>query len=191
MEALLHKLHTHPDRLLADPASHDSTFSSWTDTFSAERHTDEIAVLLDTYPELRSKMDSLVPEKVSYADFWRRYLYLKSEIDADEARRKKLFDNKLDENDFDWEGEDNGEDAASREDFDGKTSTETVKPLTPTASQHAESSPRTSSTIGSTSSFDIVSQSSVVPPTSKVTTTFRTVNIKIEPTTEESDDDWE
>jgi hypothetical protein len=181
---MLHNLHTNPERLLADPT--DSSFSSWTGAFSAEDRTDEIAALLDTYPELRSEMDLLVPEKVAYTDFWNRYLYLKSKIDADESRRKQLFDNKVDENDFDWDGEDEGDE--DKNEFNGKTSTETVKPTAP-ASQ-PESAPRTSNSESSTS-FDIVSQSSAVPPQQKVSPLYITAYFKTELTTEESDDDWE
>jgi hypothetical protein len=106
-------------------------------------------------------MDSLVPEKVAYADFWKRYLYFKSKIDADEARRKQLFQNKLDDNEFDWDDDADDEKDA----VDGKTSTETVKPISMAGT---ESNPRNSSNSESSTSFDIVSQSSAVPPQPKV-----------------------
>ena len=169
IDALLHDLHTNPDLLLNDPdQSRESSFSSWKAKFSAEQRTDEIATLLDRYPELRTLMDSLVPEKVSYKDFWMRYLYQKSNLDADEARRKQLLESKLDENDFDWDGEDETDEASQNEPhpippLDGKISTDTVKPTGP----QIEVNPRTSSTSESSTSFDIVSQSSAVPPFTK------------------------
>jgi hypothetical protein len=117
-------------------------------------------------------MDSLVPQTVSYKDFWMRYLYRKSKIDADEAKRKQLFESNDDENEFDWDGDDeademeNNDDKSPREPFphEGKTSTETVKSKQPKGAQQSEPAPRNSSTSESSTSFDIVSQSSAIPP---------------------------
>lgn len=170
---MLHELHMNPNILLQNPdSSKDPGFSTWQNNFSAESYTDEIASLLDHYSELRSEMDSLVPEKVSYNDFWMRYLYQKSKIDTDEARRKQLFESNEDENDFDWDGDDEADDAkhsdnnTSQMGFnrEAKISTETVKPGAATTGQQAEPTPRKSSTSESSTSFDIVSQSSAIPP---------------------------
>ena len=181
----MHELHTNPNILLQNPdASKDPEFSTWQNKFSAEPYTDEIASLLDRYPELRSEMDSLVPEKVSYKDFWMRYLYQKSKIDTDEARRKQLFESNHDENDFDWDGDDEADDtqhgvnhtrptAFNRE---GETSTEKVKPRGSTTGPQTEPAPRKSSTSESSASFDIVSQSSAIPPV-----TMEKVNLNSNP----------
>ena len=111
-------------------------------------------------------MDTLLPEHVSYKDFWKRYLYQKSKIDADEAKRKLMIETKDEEHDFDWDGEDEGEEEHKNPGFEGKASTETVKPPI-TTSQPGEEVPRNSSTSESSTSFDIVSQSSAVPPLTK------------------------
>jgi hypothetical protein len=164
---ILHELHSNSDILRRDPdISQEPTFQTWEREFSAERHTDEIAALLERYPELRSQMDTLVPEHVSYKDFWKRYLYQKSKIDADEARRKLMIETKDEEHDFDWDGEDEAEEEHKNPGFEGKASTETVKPTIITR-QPGEEVPRNSSTSESSTSFDIVSQSSAVPPLTK------------------------
>jgi BSD domain len=169
----LHELHTNPNILLQNPdTAKDPGFSAWQNNFSAEPYTDEIASLLDRYPELRSEMDRLVPEKVSYKDFWMRYLYQKSKIDTDEARRKQLFESNEDENDFDWDGDDEAEDAQHSDNptsptafnHEEKTSTETVKPKVSTTGQQIKPAQRKSSASESSTSFDIVSQSSAIPP---------------------------
>jgi hypothetical protein len=111
-------------------------------------------------------MDSLVPERVSYQDFWMRYLFYKSNIDSEESKRKQLFESNVDDNKFDWDGDD-VEDSPPTEEFytlsPHKNSSDTVKR---TLGQHPESAPRNSST-SETSSFDIVSQSSAVAPLAK------------------------
>lgn len=157
---ILHELHSHPDILRHDPVQ-EPAFQPWSKDFSAETHTDEIASLLERYPELRSQMDTLVPEHVSYSDFWKRYLYQKSKIDADEARRKQMIESKDEDHEFDWDGDDDADDL----ELEGKASTETVKQVT--VKTRVEENPRNSSTSESSTSFDIVSQSSAVPPLTK------------------------
>jgi len=162
---LFQKLHENHDTFINDP--HESAFASWKQTFSAEKHTTEIASLLDQFPALRSQMDSLVPEKVSYGHFWTRYFYHKSSLDAEEAKRKQLFESNLDENEFDW-GDDEGNEEIDEKYTgqravrnEGKSSGETLK--TGVRGQ-SEAAPRNSSTSESSNSFDIVSQTSAVPP---------------------------
>ena len=135
----------------------------------AEKHTEEIATLLDRYPELRSQMDALVPERVSYKDFWSRYLYRKSKIDSAERKRKQLFENKVEDNDFDWDEEEesdgNENESAELPTRQGKTSMETVT-VGAASVEQAEAIPRNSRSSESSTSFDIVSQSSAIPPQS-------------------------
>ena len=168
VDSLLSELHSNPDAFLNDPhSSKEPSFTTWQQDFSADKSTDNIAALLERYPDLRAQMDRLVPEKVSYKDFWMRYLFQKSKIDADETKRKQLFQSGVDESDFDW-GEDDEADYETRlTSHPGKTSIETVKPKSSSASQPSESAPRNSSTSESSTSFDIVSQSSAVPPPGK------------------------
>lgn len=172
MDALLGELHGNPAVFLSDPnSSQEPSFASWKDEFSAEKSTDDIAALLERYPDLRAQMDDLVPEKVSYKDFWMRYMFQKSKIDADETRRKQLFQSGVDESDFDW-GEDDEAEYKTYENENvpsqaGKISIETVKPKSSSTSQPSESAPRNSRSSESSTSFDIVSQSSAIPPPGK------------------------
>lgn len=119
-------------------------------------------------------MNTLVPEKVSYHDFWMRYLYHKTKIDASEVKRKQLFESSLDENNFDWDGDDDGNDPSLQESGSArhssgtgaKVSTETVK--VKSHKTQSEVVPRRSSTSESSTSFDVVSLSSAIPPPEKV-----------------------
>ena len=53
--------------------------------------TDRIAKDLDQYPELRASMEKLVPDAVQYSEFWKRYYFLRGELDAEEQKRKELL----------------------------------------------------------------------------------------------------
>src|SRR5579859_3837855 len=134
---MLHDLHSTQELLLTDPdVKSNPSFAEWNESFSAEKRTDEIAALLEHYPELRSLMDSLVPEKIPYKDFWKRYLYQKSKIDVEEARRKQVFENNNDDNDFDWDGEEEDDEGrGSDSGLAGKNSTETVKAVKTSTTQ--------------------------------------------------------
>ena len=149
-------------------------FSLWENTFSADEYTELIAALLDRFQELRDLMNTLVPEKVSYHDFWMRYLYQKTKIDSIEVKRKQLFESSLDENNFDWDGDDDGNDPSLQESgsarhpsgIGAKVSTETVKARS--HKSQSEAVARRSSTSESSTSFDVVSLSSPIPPPEKV-----------------------
>jgi hypothetical protein len=190
-DRLFQELHGNPDIFINDPP--EAAFASWKTTFSAEKHTDEIASLLDRFPSLRSTMDSLVPETVSYSDFWTRCLYHKTNLDSEEAKRKQLLESNVDENEFDWGDDDeelNQQHSDKREAHnEGKSSCETVK--ADTRGQN-EAAPRNSSTSESSNSFDIVSQSSAVPPMlDKVRPPNIPLKAQVRQSTDDSDDDWE
>lgn len=88
-EAQLHVVHSSWENFTKDPVS-----DQWPDfkkNFDVESKTNEIAADLDTYSELRSAMEKLVPEKVEYADFWCRYYFLRLAIETEEKRRKALL----------------------------------------------------------------------------------------------------
>lgn len=36
-------------------------------------------------------MEKLVPDSVQYVDFWRRYYFLRNELDMEEQKRKELL----------------------------------------------------------------------------------------------------
>ncbi|OAX79549.1 hypothetical protein ACJ72_06131 [Emergomyces africanus] len=88
-EAQLHAIHSNHDRLSQDPVSDE--WPSWKSEFKVDNKTSEIASDLETYPELRRAMEVLVPEKVEYADFWRRYYFLRLVIEIDERKRKEML----------------------------------------------------------------------------------------------------
>jgi hypothetical protein len=56
-----------------------------------EKKTEDIAGDLAKYPELRATMEKLVPDQVSYPDFWKRYYFLRHGIETAEARRRDLL----------------------------------------------------------------------------------------------------
>jgi hypothetical protein len=89
LEAQLHAIHTNIEGFTKDPAGDE--WSKWEKEFKVESKTDDIAADLETYPELRKAMETLVPEKVEYADFWRRYYFLRLAVEADEKKRKELL----------------------------------------------------------------------------------------------------
>ena len=90
LDAQLHLLHTNLDNFKSDPRSPQYA-SDWTTSFSAEKKTEQIAKDLDKYPELRNSMEKLVPDSVQYEEFWKRYYFLRSELDAEEQKRKELL----------------------------------------------------------------------------------------------------
>lgn len=71
--------------------SNEKSFVEWSKDFSADSRTEQIAADLDKYPELRSTMEKLVPDFVQYVDFWRRYYFLRNELDMEEQKRKELL----------------------------------------------------------------------------------------------------
>lgn len=71
--------------------SNEASFVEWSNLFSANDRTEQIAADLDKYPDLRSTMEKLVPDSVQYTDFWRRYYFLRNELDIEEQKRKELL----------------------------------------------------------------------------------------------------
>jgi hypothetical protein len=88
-DAQIHVIHTSVDSFTKDPAG--TEFEQWANDFDVEKKTDEISADLAKYAELRTTMEKLVPDKVPYADFWRRYYFLRHSIETAEARRRDLL----------------------------------------------------------------------------------------------------
>lgn len=88
-EAQLHAIHSNLESFSKDPVSDE--WVKWKGNFAVDQKTNDIASDLEAYPELRRAMESLVPEKVEYSDFWRRYYFLRLVIDTEEKRRKELL----------------------------------------------------------------------------------------------------
>ena len=59
-----------------------------------EKKTDAIAKDLEKYDELRRAMEKLVPERVEYSDFWKRYYFLRHVIETEEAKRREMLKGK-------------------------------------------------------------------------------------------------
>lgn len=116
LDAQLHLLHTSLDLFRADPAV-ESFRSGWSNSFSAEERTEQIADDLDAYPELRATMEKLVPAEARYEDFWRRYYFLRAELDAEEQKRKELLKGALgeEEEEVGWDSDEGGEGERDKE----------------------------------------------------------------------------
>jgi hypothetical protein len=82
-------IHCSLDSFLKDPAGPE--YEAWVREFDAEGKTAAIAADLDKYDELRRAMEKLVPEKVEYPIFWRRYYFLRRVAELEEQRRKELL----------------------------------------------------------------------------------------------------
>ena len=98
------------DLFRADPTV-ESFKNGWSNSFSAEERTEQIASDLDAYPELRATMEKLVPAETRYEDFWKRYYFLRAELDAEEQKRKELLMGALgeDEEEVRWDSDEEGE----------------------------------------------------------------------------------
>ncbi|WYZ37781.1 hypothetical protein EsH8_II_001287 [Colletotrichum jinshuiense] len=108
-DAQLHVIHTSTESFAKDPATDE--FATWAKTFDIEKKTGEISEDLNKYPELRSTMEKLVPDQVPYAEFWKRYYFLRHGIEAAEARRRDLLKAASAEDEVSWD--DDSEDEAA------------------------------------------------------------------------------
>lgn len=97
-DAQLHVIHTSPESFSKDGTG--AEFETWGKEFDIDKKTADISSDLEKYPELRSTMEKLVPDQVPYADFWKRYYFLRHGIETAEARRKDLLKGKWKEYQF-------------------------------------------------------------------------------------------
>ncbi|KAI2633483.1 BSD-domain-containing protein [Xylaria nigripes] len=102
-DAQLHVLHTAEKGFTEDPAT--AEFATWAKDFNADAKTDSISADLAKYPELRANMEKLVPDRVPYADFWKRYYFLRHSIETAEARRRDLLKAASAEEEIGWSDE--------------------------------------------------------------------------------------
>ena len=89
-DAQLHVIHTSSDSFAKDPSANEE-FTAWSSTFNIDAKTEDIAADLNKYPDLRTTMEKLVPATIPYADFWKRYYFLRHGIETAEARRRDLL----------------------------------------------------------------------------------------------------
>ncbi|KAI1758069.1 BSD-domain-containing protein [Xylaria castorea] len=127
-DAQLHVLHTAEKSFTEDPAT--AEFETWAKDFDADAKTDSISTDLAKYPELRANMEKLVPDRVPYADFWKRYYFLRHSIETAEARRRDLLKAASTEEEIGWgdeesedESEDESEEGSDEESDDEATKT--------------------------------------------------------------------
>ncbi|KAI0911999.1 BSD-domain-containing protein [Ustulina deusta] len=112
-DAQLHVLHTTEKSFTEDPAT--AEFGTWAKDFDADAKTDSISADLAKYPELRANMEKLVPGRVPYADFWKRYYFLRHSIETADARRRDLLKAASAEEEIGWGDEESDDDSEEEE----------------------------------------------------------------------------
>ncbi|RDW78536.1 BSD domain-containing protein [Aspergillus mulundensis] len=187
-EAQLHVIHTTLDSFLKDPASDE--WPAFQKSFNIDDKTSAIAADLEKYPELRSAMEKLVPEKVQYAEFWSRYYFLRLVIETEEQKRKELLKGASaeEEEEVGWDDDsDDDTDSPTTPQVSDKTKANKAAPAPPSADIKPlkPSEPRKSNDQGSQpdseSSYDLVSGATSRTPASP----------KEKSKDDDSDDDWE
>jgi hypothetical protein len=90
-DAQLHVIHTTLTSFTKDPSGAGGQWEEFKAAFNIDQTTSRIATDLEKYPELRSSMEKLVPDKVEYKDFWTRYYFLRHVVEIQEEKRKELL----------------------------------------------------------------------------------------------------
>ncbi|KAI3320238.1 BSD-domain-containing protein [Xylariaceae sp. AK1471] len=175
-DAQLHVLHTAEKSFTEDPAT--AEFATWAKDFDADAKTDSISADLAKYPELRANMEKLVPDRVPYADFWKRYYFLRHSIETAEARRRDLLKAASAEEEIGWGDEESDTSESGDEAAPSKTaykiqrpgsteSSTTIHPPTEKSTHLKPSEPRRSndekSQADSDTSYDVVGAASGNP----------------------------
>ena len=88
-DAQMHAIHSSRESFIKDPVS--PAFASFKEGFSVGEMTETIAADLQKSDGLREAMERLVPDQVTYEDFWTRYYFLKHVVETEEQRRKELL----------------------------------------------------------------------------------------------------
>ncbi|KAI8965178.1 BSD-domain-containing protein [Daldinia sp. FL1419] len=135
-DAQLYVLHTTEKSFTEDPTGPE--YAAWSKNFDVESKTEVISTALDKYPELRATMEKLVPDKVPYADFWRRYCFLRHSIETAEARRRDLLKAASAEEEIGWgeeSDEDSEEESEEESDDDAAPAKPTEKPARPASTE--------------------------------------------------------
>ncbi|KJZ78473.1 hypothetical protein HIM_01864 [Hirsutella minnesotensis 3608] len=187
-DAQLHVIHTSTDRFTADPAGEE--FDAWSSDFDVEKKTEDISGDLAKYPELRATMEQLVPDKVPYAEFWKRYYFLRHSIETAESRRRDLLKAASAEDEVGWDDDSDDETTqdkdAVKETGTSATSSTTLQPQAASHAKPIESrkSNDEKSVADSEASYDVVGAAS--GKTSQAPN-----SPKEGKKAEDSDDDWE
>lgn len=126
-EAQLYALHTSPELYLT--TAEDESFGKFKDEFKLDSKTEDIANLLKQNVELNKLSTKIVPEKVSYEEFWTRYFFLYDKILKEEVNRKKLLNKENESKDtkaenLQWsDDEEDNEDSTSSNQAHDKSTT--------------------------------------------------------------------
>ncbi|KAK3381344.1 hypothetical protein B0H63DRAFT_200922 [Podospora didyma] len=176
-DAQLHVIHTSPDSFSKDRPG--QAYEAWSNNFDIDKKTEDISSDLAKYPDLRTTMEKLVPDQVPYADFWKRYYFLRHGIESAEARRRDLLKAASAEEEVGWDEDDSDDEgaqskaaaptsAATKADRPGSSeSSTTIHPPAVAQASLKPSEPRKSndekSQADSDTSYDIVGARSGVP----------------------------
>lgn len=82
-------------QLSSDPEFYLNYKDDFPKTFAADNYTSDITELLAHDEHLRKLMNDIVPEKISYQDFWAIYFSSKEKILAKENIRKEILEKTL------------------------------------------------------------------------------------------------
>ncbi|KAM3079636.1 hypothetical protein ACMFMG_006048 [Clarireedia jacksonii] len=153
-DAQLHVIHSSVDSFIKDPISEE--FEPWAKTFNVDSKTDDISKDLEKYAELRSSMEKLVPDKVKYGDFFKRYYFLRHSIETAEARRRDLLKGAAatEQEEVGWD-EDSEEESSEEEDSEDEEASSddeeaSVKPKETKETKDSKDIPRPGSAESST-----------------------------------------
>ncbi|KAF4595635.1 BSD domain protein [Ophiocordyceps camponoti-floridani] len=185
-DAQLHVIHTSIERYTEDQSGQE--YETWASGFDIDSKTEDISADLAKYPELRSTMEKLVPDRVPYQDFWRRYYFLRHGIEMAESRRRDLLKAASAEDDVGWD--DDSEDEAAEGNKPAKTkaasvtSSTTIHPKQGKATESRKSNDEKSVADSSEASYDVVGAASAK-------TSQAPSSPKESKRADDSDDDWE
>ncbi|KAI9151763.1 BSD domain-containing protein [Paramyrothecium foliicola] len=187
-DAQLHVIHTSTDSFGKDPSGDE--YEQWAKDFDIVKKTADISGDLEKYPELRETMEKLVPAQIPYADFWKRYYFLRHGIETAEARRRDLLKAASAEDEVGW-GDDSDDETPDAKPADAQkrasvASSTTIQPsqqglLKPTEGRKSNDE---KSQADSEASYDVVGAAS--GKTSQAPN-----SPKESKKADDSDDDWE
>ncbi|KAF4463055.1 hypothetical protein FALBO_10116 [Fusarium albosuccineum] len=142
-DAQLHVIHTSTESFTKDPNS--AQYEKWSKEFDADKKTPDIDNDLQKFPDLRATMEKLVPDQVSYVDFWKRYYFLRHGIETAEARRRDLLQAASAEDEVGWDddSEDESEEESEEESDDDSSDDDSDDDSNPAAKAPAAKAPAT------------------------------------------------
>ncbi|KAF4125568.1 BSD protein [Geosmithia morbida] len=112
-DAQLHVIHTSVDGFTKDASGPED--KDWSKGFDIDSKTADISADLEKYPDLRATMEKLVPDQIPYADFWKRYYFLRHGIETAEARRRELLNAASADDEIGW-GDDSDDEDGDKDD---------------------------------------------------------------------------